>query len=600
MKKLYYLDESEKERILNMHKQATKNNYLIKKNDDENLIIEHQRKKNMFGKIHDFVFGKGSTEKYGGVNKKFGKKDLGVDAYSKELKEKLKTMVNAFNDNETIILVKRIVSAEHPKVTKLKMEIKDKNYELEKLKTSLDIENGKSGKSRDEKKISSLADQIDKQRHAIKNYETEIYELEGKPYISFELVSKDINISQLNNIIEKNVTHQKLTPADEEILKKLFESDLEILKTPAYDYDMRGKIIHHKSIDQEIETIKNTNDELNKILNRNSPLYDVRTPGTINRALPRWVKKEPLRALIWTGALGYLVPKSIWAVATVIRWLAYAYYKEYTGYKNENSSYGKDEQLISMCGTLQGDRSGNKGKLTFLRNLSSDATVDNLRDKKNFNNILKNELNTITKICNCQASFMEHFPQYDDENLEIRLHRTVERNYTKENYRALLTQITSLFNSINAINKLDDTWKKIDKESYDFKNENFYGPKVKNGNLTGEALKRYARVDNADQNCKLNFINSLNETYEKNLFVGMFNMDGSVKINVASKLDAFYVYYVNDKPHIGCKEIAEDIIELIIEAKKLADQVMYASVADKLQQDFIVKCDEIKTKLKLS
>jgi hypothetical protein len=598
MKKLYYLDESEKERILNMHKVATKNNYLIKKNDDENLIIERPVKK-----LRNFLFGKGPTEKYGGVNKKFGKKDLGVDTYSTELKVKLKEMVNAFNNNEPIILVKRITSAEHPQLIKLRREKETIKGEDEELKTLLSIENGKSGKSRDEKKITSLVDQINQKRKLINDYDDKIFELSGKPYSSFEFVSKDINLSELYDIIEKNIKHQKLTPGDEEILKQLFNPNLEILKTPAYDYDIRGNIIHHKSIDKEIETIKTTNDELNKILNRNSPLYDVRTPGIINRALPRWVKRDPIRALIWTGALGFLLPATAWSIATLVRWLGNAYYKEYTGYKNANSSYSKDIQLEAMCSQLQGDfinKSGNKGKLTFLPNSNSDTTVDNLRNKKSFNNILSNELNTITKICNCQASFMEHLPQYDNENEAIKLHRTVERNFTKENYRALLTQITSLFNSSNAINKLNDTWKKIDKESYDFKNENFYGPKVKQGNLTGEALKRYARVDNADQNCKLNFINSLNETYEKNLFVGMFNMDGSVKINVASKLDAFYVYYVNDKPHIGCKEIAGDIIPLIIEAKKLANQVMYASVADKVQQDFIAKCDEIKTKLKLS
>jgi hypothetical protein len=38
--------------LLNIHYQKLEGS-------NENLIIEHPRKKNMFGKIHDFVFGKG-------------------------------------------------------------------------------------------------------------------------------------------------------------------------------------------------------------------------------------------------------------------------------------------------------------------------------------------------------------------------------------------------------------------------------------------------------------------------------------------------------------------------------------------------------------
>jgi hypothetical protein len=54
MKKLYYLDESEKERILNMHKQATKNNYLLSENKSDELILEANPIVTLFDYIGSF------------------------------------------------------------------------------------------------------------------------------------------------------------------------------------------------------------------------------------------------------------------------------------------------------------------------------------------------------------------------------------------------------------------------------------------------------------------------------------------------------------------------------------------------------------------
>jgi hypothetical protein len=180
MKKLFFLNEEEKERILNMHKNATKNHYLIENNDNQELLDEQLWKEVL----------KRGKRLFGGIK----------SHYAIDLIKKLKT-TGKMTEGGIIVFIKKGQNNTEYLIKKVHLENEIDNLFKDNKVSDLDINELIT-------KLKENGDIIDNPNDFIKNYDI-TKNLENK-----EIIKRQQNNKFKNKSAESKLNHPETTDLD--------------------------------------------------------------------------------------------------------------------------------------------------------------------------------------------------------------------------------------------------------------------------------------------------------------------------------------------------------------------------------------------------
>lgn len=554
------MNEEEKERILNMHKDATKKQYLIENksiiNENIELINEQWWKKikqfvnNLYHSPAPVIKGKGTLKK--------------IERISQSLLKKYKDL-RVVDDNN---IVRIVTKGPDPQKRIKELKTQKKEFDEKIFQESMN----KIGKKESSPDWQKAEQKISYYRAQISNVENEINNMKG--ITSTYKITNEVNLDDIQKILNKRVGEgQKLSDQDLEILQKLESGNLLKVK------DKAKKDIFYDELEIDGEDFLFTNDVNGGMIKLSTGAESIvksqKTYGLLNTRLLR-----SMRASLWNNVL--IFGKVFLFGATPISIIIWTTPKLWNyGISNWKSIGGtpetttKDEKLIKSCESFF--RAGIKENESYLNGIVTSAR-NNKKNVENFKKeVMSKTTNGVVDICSCAKSFP--FTKVK----EVSNNRIVDGLY----------EVWNQF-----INKREFE-KKQETQLEDFKQTTFdtnyakqFGGKVsldKNESIefNGSQLLVWSGVENLPLDKKMELV------YHQE-----FKLIGVVGDKKKFQDGTFCIYKYNGKDYFFGKEVNGDaVVRIIKEAEALRDNPANESRFEEVVKELERKKEELKSAL---
>lgn len=532
MKKLYFLNEEEKERILNMHRNASQKHYLRENKskifEERDLILESRppswlRKK--FGEIIAWIMkpfkGRGGSPDQKRADVVIGKRTQEVINEAREIvKEHLKDFDFAgevkFVTEDTSQTISNLI----------------KQFNAEKLEI-INKRGGKGISPEVKKEYNVQIDELQKQIDELtKRKENKIYK-----------VVSTTNIKDILDIINKKVRREVLNDNDKKILENL--SNSEMLKR----YDAENKSVIDYIILDDGRMIPNQQGPTAAGIEytaKSKLKSNLKPKGVTNWEGVRWAKMSPRNMFIYfitRAALGLATPFGIYYTlqALIMGGKGYGTLWDYV-FRDpnvDNSAKGLKNLCTQLAQAVPYTENGKETSFNSLTKTTNDV------DKK-IDSILKENFKDDKDVCGCESYI---------------LYRHIYDEIGKSQFNKVKNHLMNIIKPIKDKKELEEKIEKFYETEFEF-TQQIPRYKEKTKKLQGRYVVNYSGT----QGCLEDLLYNINRL--KPELIGMIGADEK-KIEPSS----FIVYYDKEgNLSYKCKKLEKNVFQIVDDARTLIDQ----------------------------